>query len=66
MNMPLNHRGEPLEETQLFCGWTGAEETDSDRDCVIGLILAHLGMKAIKTNSTKHGDFQIQLHADDI
>lgn len=62
--MATNQKGEPVEETPLFWGWSDPA-TDAERDEAIGMILRHMGMKIVRTNATKHGNTELELRKDE-
>lgn len=39
--------------------------SDEDRDQIIEKLLDHLGLSAVRTNATKHGDVQVRLEKNE-
>ena len=58
--MRINQAGNEIEETQLFTLW-GDTPTNEQRDAAIALILKHMQLECFETNSTKHGNTEIEL-----
>lgn len=60
--MRVNQLGDPVFEDPIF---SASDLTDDEAKELLLLLIGRLGLKATKTNATKHGDTQITLETQD-